>query len=219
MYRSPMCDRNKIKILTGQPTPWYTVTTLTEYPPVLGYWVYLLPGTRYDPVVHRYTYLDRVYQVPVNHVGNNAQLWLTPTNTIQAACYTVQTPQYKVQTLIHTVSTVRHFLYMSRMVPHNAPLVFSPKNLIASWMFRLSDFFMELVFLNRPTEIKKTDHTLFRNLDRLLKQSTQIVEIWTNFSGLQTDCLHSQTNSRSTQIMGSVVWTPRQTVQKTEQIP
>ncbi len=43
------------------PSPWYLVTSLTWY----------------DPIVHRYTYLDWVYQVPVNHIGNGAGLWFT----------------------------------------------------------------------------------------------------------------------------------------------
>ncbi len=77
-------------LLPGTPVPgnhsyWVhpppTVPTLTGYQPlILGPPTQLpiLPGIGYDLVVHRYTYLDWVYQVLVNHIGNGAGLWSRP---------------------------------------------------------------------------------------------------------------------------------------------
>ncbi len=65
-------------------SPLYPVTTLTGYPQYLvtsltwhpfGKPSHLVPGTGYDVVVYRYTYLEWVYQVPITHVGNGAGLW------------------------------------------------------------------------------------------------------------------------------------------------
>ncbi len=54
---------------------WYPVTTSYLVPGIPGTRYCSLLGTRYDLVVHRYTYLDYVYQVPVTHAGNGTGLW------------------------------------------------------------------------------------------------------------------------------------------------
>ncbi len=38
----------------------------------IGAWSLLLPSNGYNPVVHKYTYLDWVYQVPITHLSNGA---------------------------------------------------------------------------------------------------------------------------------------------------
>ncbi len=52
----------------------YKKFLLPAPPPPLRTRSSLLPGDGYDSVVHSYTYRDWMYQVPVTHVGNGAEL-------------------------------------------------------------------------------------------------------------------------------------------------
>ncbi len=81
-FNSPI--RQKTLLLFGYTR--YLVTNLTRCSPppsiqlpfLLGTPILGNPGTNYNSVIQRDTYLDWAHQVPVTHIDNGAGLWSTP---------------------------------------------------------------------------------------------------------------------------------------------